>query len=337
MVPMRVGTKEDGESVLSCPFELFYKRKPNMRTLFKFGSVGFFKKDRDGNHHRTKMQVQTYPGIALGRSDTTNGMLFWSPETCQMSVSADYKLDTSKQVRNFFPDLLNDGGFDLHYCSADDVDSSAVGHPIGSTVFFQLPGPINITGEPVVGQGKVTSVPTRVRRKYYGVLMEDGTHLKLLPEELWDPDDCFAGPNFVTSDPSEGDPIHPTLPAWLKPNQKVGYHHKGERLLGTLQWTEDFHWCFAQTNSRGQRILEVPLPDLEIFWRQFLSEGSLEVGWEHSSPFTANVDPTTKASSNVGPDQGTPNSSVSNDTSPDDNQPDSDTVQLPDWKDPTEM
>ena len=76
MLPMQTGTDSDGKDILSSPFMLFYKRKPDLRSLFKFGSVGFFKRDRDGNHHRTKMQSQSYPGIAVGRSDTTNGMLF---------------------------------------------------------------------------------------------------------------------------------------------------------------------------------------------------------------------------------------------------------------------
>ena len=94
LIPMEIGKGDDGTPKLSTPFELFFQRKPDLRTLFPFGSVGYFRRETDSagsqQVHRTKFQAQTYPGIALGRSTDTNGLIFWSPETMRFSVSADY-------------------------------------------------------------------------------------------------------------------------------------------------------------------------------------------------------------------------------------------------------
>lgn len=40
--------------------------KPDANTSFTFGSVGFFVRERDSNHHRTKMESQSLAGIAVG-------------------------------------------------------------------------------------------------------------------------------------------------------------------------------------------------------------------------------------------------------------------------------
>lgn len=42
VLPMEIGKNADGTPVLESSFKLFHKRKPDMRTLFKFGSMGFF-------------------------------------------------------------------------------------------------------------------------------------------------------------------------------------------------------------------------------------------------------------------------------------------------------
>lgn len=63
------------------PLGLCHGVKPDMRALFKFGCVGFFRRKRNGDHSRTKFETEMFPGIAVGRSDTANRLLFWSPAT----------------------------------------------------------------------------------------------------------------------------------------------------------------------------------------------------------------------------------------------------------------
>jgi hypothetical protein len=90
LIPLEVGKEEDGSPTLATPFELFYKRKPDLWVLFPFGCVGYFRRETDHIRdatgkskpvQRTKFQAQTLPGIALGRSAHSNAMMFWSPET----------------------------------------------------------------------------------------------------------------------------------------------------------------------------------------------------------------------------------------------------------------
>ena len=64
--------------------------KPDYRIVFSFGSIGSFRRPRDGNHKRTNFESQCMLGIALGRSEYTNGMIFYNPVLDSMSVSADF-------------------------------------------------------------------------------------------------------------------------------------------------------------------------------------------------------------------------------------------------------
>ena len=41
MIPIEVGKTDEGEPKLTTPFEVFYHRKPDLRTLFPFGCVGY--------------------------------------------------------------------------------------------------------------------------------------------------------------------------------------------------------------------------------------------------------------------------------------------------------
>jgi hypothetical protein len=47
MIPMAVGEDSEGQQQLSTPFELFYGQQPDLRTLFPFGCVGYFKRETD--------------------------------------------------------------------------------------------------------------------------------------------------------------------------------------------------------------------------------------------------------------------------------------------------
>jgi hypothetical protein len=161
---MEVGKEEDGSPTLATPFELFYKRKPDLWVLFPFGCVGYFCRKTDHIRdatgkskpvQRTKFQAQTLPGIALGQSAYLNAMMFWSPKTNQFSVSADYKLDPDKQVRNHWPELLKDGGFILQYVSHSSDTSTDSPIEIGDAVVFQPEGPCTSDGEAPCAYGVI--------------------------------------------------------------------------------------------------------------------------------------------------------------------------------------
>jgi hypothetical protein len=77
--------------------ELFHGVRPGYRILYKFGTVGFFRRTIKGTgQKKSKYSSQSHMGIALGRSDYTNGMMFWDPATSRFSVLADYSLDPDR-------------------------------------------------------------------------------------------------------------------------------------------------------------------------------------------------------------------------------------------------
>ena len=302
MIPVEVGKNEDGTPKLSTPFELFYRRQPDLRTLFPFGSVGYFRRETDSiegeQHARTKFQAQTFPGIALGRSDETNGMIFWSPETCRFSVSADYKLDTERQVRTHWPDLLNDGGFQLHMVTRPPDYDHTARFTVGDIVVFQPEGPCTSTGDVPHAHGMVVSVPIAGQQADYRLELPDGTFVDLPPDSLLDITDLDDYKSIVADqsgshhDPADGDPIHPWKPSWMKPGQAVTYHQHGQRLLGHLHLSDNFRWAFTQADDRGRRVTEIELPNLSTDWKTFLDEQLLEIG--HT---TSNWAPGTSANS----------------------------------------
>jgi hypothetical protein len=79
---------------LSAPLDLFYGIRPGYRILYKFGSVGYFRRTIESTGaKKSKFSDQSHKGIVLGRSDYTNGMMFWDPTTSRFSVSPNYSLD----------------------------------------------------------------------------------------------------------------------------------------------------------------------------------------------------------------------------------------------------
>jgi hypothetical protein len=77
-------------SRLTTPFELFHGVKPDYRVLFPFGAVGYYRKPLEASSKkRSKFKSQTAAGIALGRSDFTNRMVCWDPDTSKFSTGPD--------------------------------------------------------------------------------------------------------------------------------------------------------------------------------------------------------------------------------------------------------
>ena len=97
------------------PHEAFYAEKPDYRILFPFGCYGSFRRERDGNHARSSLDSQGLLGIAVGRSEFTNGLVFYNPELDSFCTSADYKLDRSRMLGTVFPSIVYDGVG--HFCT----------------------------------------------------------------------------------------------------------------------------------------------------------------------------------------------------------------------------
>ena len=180
--------------------------------------------------------------------------------TSQFSVSADYSLDTKKQVRTLWPDLFNNGGFVIH-CVQHPVDAdSTASFAVGNMVVFHLEGPAERNGTLPMSHGMVMSVPIQGQQLNYRVEMDDRVMLDLNPDICPAPTKEFPGSQHT--DPAVSNPIHPWHLPGMKPGQAVTCHSNGQRQLGHLQLMDNFQWCLAQCKDRGQCVTEIDAPPL---------------------------------------------------------------------------
>ena len=74
-VPGRLGIK------LTTSFELVHNSKPDSKTWFELFSIGYFNHDTDNSEIRSKLQAHTLDGIAVGRDDRSNSIIFYNTIT----------------------------------------------------------------------------------------------------------------------------------------------------------------------------------------------------------------------------------------------------------------
>ena len=85
---------------LTTPHFEFYGVKPDYWILFPFGAIGAFPRVNDGSYSRSKFDSQCLLGIALGRSEFTNDMIFYNPildSFVHLLIFLLTKTDTSKR------------------------------------------------------------------------------------------------------------------------------------------------------------------------------------------------------------------------------------------------
>jgi len=183
-----------------------------------------------------------------------------------------------------FPELLNDGGFDLHFTAHGR--NGAIAYPLGSAVFFKMPTEEGEEESPVE-QATVVSLPIGKSDASFLIELEDHTRLAVTADEIWSKEDDVGGPQFTDRNGTKHDPLHPILPLWTKVDAKTTIIHEGQRRRGFLDCTKDHMWMFVQHDNRGKPILEVPLPDLGVTCRSHVQEGTLGLGWNEDVDMAA--------------------------------------------------
>ena len=66
---------------LTSPFELVHGSRPVSKTWFKLFTIGYWEQDKDNSESQSKTEDQSLDGIAAGRDDKTNTILFYNPLT----------------------------------------------------------------------------------------------------------------------------------------------------------------------------------------------------------------------------------------------------------------
>ena len=115
-------------------------------------------------------------GIALGRSEYTNGMVFYNPVLDSFSTSADYLLDKGRNIGDVFPSLRYDGGSVIFVLS--NKDDKPVKFDIDERVFIQCQESYDIL------EGTIVTPPTS-KSNFYTVRMSDGEQMNVKTKDIY--------------------------------------------------------------------------------------------------------------------------------------------------------
>ncbi len=207
---------------LTTPFELIHHSPPDSRVCFPIFSVGYFHHNGDGTVVRSGFQAQTLEGIAIGRSETSNAMIFYNPITKQYYEPDSYRLDPSRLPSTVWPTtIIHDGGIfaDLYRDNHPNVPEP---FPPGTRNLF-CPH-----GASTPSEGTITDIPLKseagaTKSESFIALLADGSATPAHLSELH----MLADVHTPTS---PQDAANTSVPAFLGPNSKVILARHGIRL-----------------------------------------------------------------------------------------------------------
>jgi hypothetical protein len=253
--------------------------KPNYRTLFCWGCMGYYRRVCDSSGSRGQFDLQSSVGIAIAHSNHTNGMIFWDPVTQRMNVSADYRLDTDAAIGTHFPNVTYDGQIRPLVLRGGN-QSTKEPFPPASAVHVEVNG--NFI------PGTVVAVSVGPEAINYQITFPDSADILEVPlDQLSAPDEhhfsCFSpkAPNNPTVDSAlpSADSALPSMPDWIRADTHVTLLTNGRRRRGTINNT-DVGWQFQQRTLSGRTTFTYDLSDLPVTWHDCLSEGTLKLGWQ---------------------------------------------------------
>ena len=282
-VPGRLGRK------LTTPFELVHGCKPRAETWFQLFSVGYFRQDSDAQGARSNTEDQTLDGIAVGRDDKANTIVFYNPISKKYYRPPSFQLDESRLPVTSFPQHISyDGGLTCGLLR-NKTDPVAEPFPPGSRVFIPSDG----DGDP--RRGTVQRIPlpyvalsstdtATSDHPKYAVHLDDGTTVEATYEQL------VLG--TVSSDPPESKTVPTTIdsdgmPHFLRPDSKVTLDHNGAYHKGFIQRTPQGGYVFeVRRNVRSPKVdWSLPLPNFKQTWTTLVGDDILIPGHSAVSSF----------------------------------------------------
>ena len=260
--------RRDDVQFMTTPFEAYHGQQPDYRILYPFGRLGSFRRTRDGTRHRQTFDSQGMMGIALGRSEYTNGMIFYNPTLDSFSTSADYVLDSTRSLSEVFPSIRYDGGLTTSVLSSNRTDTPNK-FEVGEQVF------VSDEETQDVCTGVVQTPPTS-KSPWYTVQLESKALVNVSPNCIYSEFDV----------PSGGNPSN-TLgfftPEWLCQDSKITFLDDGTYKQGYLNLDADNFWELVTRGHDGKVTSQVSVPDLNYSWKSRLQENTLRLGWEEDT------------------------------------------------------
>ena len=251
------------DNQFTTPYELVFKTKPDYCQLIRLFSTVYFTHTKDNTKLRTNVQAHSLAGIAVGWSDTANGLLVYNPVSKELYTTSIYKIDEHNATKNYF-NLKYDGGMFSGLYSTDSTQNLPEFFPIGTSV--------TITSNTTKTQGYVLAVPTNTTDDedplYTIQLLEGGT--TTVPSSAM---------SHIVNKQSQD--IKITLPPWIHDDARVRYTLGRTTHQGRLHLRSNSHWSFVVMNKLGTIIKQVPLDNFPFTFQTLINEGTLQPGWDN--------------------------------------------------------
>ena len=229
-------------NVITTPFELAYDRKPDMRSLFPLFSIGYFRKVRDGDVQRDKYDSHSLRGIAIGKSNDSDGLVFYHPTTKTFHDTSDYKLDPTLASGPAFGLKYNGGIHFKVYNNASDSMKPPT-YPPESVVQVTIDNQIH----------QATVIDTPKDNNLYTLQLSDGSIHQI--------EESSIQPAPATAEEA----TEQTIPSWITTSGKATLYLPTMKRpkQGYLRQKPSQEWEFIPGRSKTSNTIAIPLPDFE--------------------------------------------------------------------------
>ena len=247
--------------VLTTPFELVYKRKPDLRNLFPLFSVGYVRRSRDSTTNRLTFHSTSIRCICLGRDDASNQLEFFHPPTRQLLYSDDYILDKNLCSGPTF-NLDYDGGLYLHKYKDHHDEDNISPFPPNHSMFVR-----SLTSPDKYSSCTILRIPERYGDTYT-VSLPNGDIHQFSHWELYDYDP--SSNHFPNAKDN-------TLPEWISHNCRatIFLPNMGQPRHGQLIQSKD-KWLFK--SGKGPSVKYIELLDFHAVARDMIKQLALFQG-----------------------------------------------------------
>jgi hypothetical protein len=272
-IPSRLGRK------LVSPFELVHGVKPDSTTWFELFSIGFFKVDSSADGKHSKTQPMSLAGIAVGRDDSSNTMLFYNPLTKSYYRPQAFSLAESRLPLAHWPTCLCPDGSMTCGLLCHNTNPVPEPFPPGTRITLNrndrtVHGTIAHIPAPSVSPIIASAVDSPQSSDNAGGLPPDSTATYIIHLDDGTTTECdFAelapiDTTQLTSSSNEVPNPFKSLPAWLQQDSKVTMDCCGAYHKVYLHYcpVHGFQFVVKRTARSAKIDWKEPLHDLPQHW-----------------------------------------------------------------------
>jgi hypothetical protein len=245
---------------LASPFHLLHGIGHDERTWIPLFSLYFFHHDKDSPMKGSKHQAHTMDGIVVGRSPTSNVLLFYNPQNKQYYELDSHRLNSYQLPSLVYSDVKYDGIL-FCYLLRDDNPSMEEKYPPGTRVERMDPSTNILVAGMVMDIPFSGDVLDSSNTATYTILFDNGKLSSILLSEM---------ASIIPSPPVRDKVANNSnviLPPFLQLNLKITHDHEGQYHKGFLTMCDGVY-CFMHKShvNKHKEDCSVALPNLTQAW-----------------------------------------------------------------------